>query len=130
MLYFLKLCPIFVGSFHNFGKSDDDKIYWKNAYFHGFMSNLIKKSLKDSSPTAHLDKWKPYRPRAMPVLTAFQTRGVVPGGAVGAMTPPDFGRSVNPISTRGTDYAHLITTVTPEFSDTPTALQTDMETTI
>ena len=27
-------------------------------------------------------------------------RPVVPRGAGGAMTPPDFGRSVNPISTR------------------------------
>ena len=27
-------------------------------------------------------------------------RGVVPGGAGGAMAPPDFGRSVNLISTR------------------------------
>ena len=26
ILYFLKLCPIFVGSVHNFGKSGDDKI--------------------------------------------------------------------------------------------------------
>ena len=49
-------------------------------------------------------------------------RGVVPGGAGGAMAPPDFGRSVNPISTRGRDYAHLITTGTPGFSDLPTAL--------
>ena len=45
-------------------------------------------------------------------------RPVVPGGAGGPMAPPDFGRSVNPISTRGgTDYAHLITTGTPRFSD-------------
>ena len=50
-------------------------------------------------------------------------RGVVPGGAGGAMAPPDFGRSVNPISTMGTDYAHLITTGTPGFSDLPTALK-------
>ena len=28
-------------------------------------------------------------------------RGVVPGGAGGAMAPTYFGRSVNPISTRG-----------------------------
>ena len=28
------------------------------------------------------------------------SRGVVPGGAGGAMAPQDFGRSVNPISTR------------------------------
>ena len=33
------------------------------------------------------------------------------------MAPPDFGRSVNPISTRGRDYALLITTGTPGFSD-------------
>ena len=26
ILYFLKLCPIFVDSVHNFGRSDDDKI--------------------------------------------------------------------------------------------------------
>ena len=38
------------------------------------------------------------------------------------MAPPDFGRSVNPISTRGTDYAHLITTGTHGFSDLLTAL--------
>ena len=49
-------------------------------------------------------------------------RGVVPGGAGGTMTPPDFGRSVNSISTRGTDYAHLIITGTPRFSDLQTAL--------
>ena len=50
-------------------------------------------------------------------------RPVVPGGAGGAMAPPDFGRSVNPISTRGgADYAHLITTGTPGFLDLPTAL--------
>ena len=50
------------------------------------------------------------------------SRGVFPGGVEGAMEPPDFGRSVNPISTRGTDYAHLITTGTSGFSDLPTAL--------
>ena len=47
---------------------------------------------------------------------------VVPGGAGCEMAHTDFGRSVNPISTRGTDYAHLITTGTPGFSDLPTAL--------
>ena len=33
--------------------------------------------------------------------SAFQLRGIVPGGARGAMAPPDFGRSVNPILTGG-----------------------------
>ena len=50
-------------------------------------------------------------------------RGVVPGGAGGACHgTPDFGKSVNPISTRETDYAHIITTGTPGFSVLPTAL--------
>ena len=44
-------------------------------------------------------------------------RSIVSGDAGGAMAPPDFVRSVNPISTRGTDYAHQITTGTPGFSD-------------
>ena len=38
------------------------------------------------------------------------------------VSPTDFGRSVNPISTGGTDSAHLITTSTHEFSDLPTAM--------
>ena len=52
-------------------------------------------------------------------------RSVVPGcaGLAGcAVAHPDFGRSANPISARGTDYARLITTGTPGFSDLPTAL--------
>ena len=42
-------------------------------------------------------------------------RPVVPGGAGGAMAPPDFGRSVNPISTKGADYAHQIVLAPPDF---------------
>ena len=33
VLYSLKWCPIFIGSVHNFGKSDDDKIWWKKCFF-------------------------------------------------------------------------------------------------
>ena len=36
--------------------------------------------------------------------------------------PPDLGRSVNPISIRGPDCAHLITTRPLGFSKVPTAL--------
>ena len=43
-------------------------------------------------------------------------------GAGGALAPPVFGKTVNPISTKGTDYAHLIITGTLRFSDLPTAL--------
>ena len=35
-----------------------------------------------------------------------------------------YARLVNPIPTRGTDYAYLITTGTPRFSDLPTAMNT------
>ena len=45
-----------------------------------------------------------------------------PVGVGGAMAPPDFVRSVNPISTRGENYAYLISTGTPGFSDLPMAL--------
>ena len=39
--------------------------------------------------------------------------GMHQGG--GAAAPPDFGRSVNSISTRGADYAHHSTTCPPGF---------------
>ena len=48
-------------------------------------------------------------------ITTFQI-GLTDRGAT------DFGRSVNPILTRRTDYAQLITTGTPGFSDLLTAL--------
>ena len=43
------------------------------------------------------------------------SRPVVPGGARGAMASPVFGRSVNPISTKGADYAHQIIRAPPDF---------------
>ena len=48
-----------------------------------------------------------------------------PVGAGVAMAPPDFERSVNPISTRGADYAHQITTGPYGFSDLPTVLDSE-----
>ena len=36
-------------------------------------------------------------------------------GPLVPLVPPVFGRSVNPIPTRGTDYAHHITTGPPRF---------------
>ena len=50
-----------------------------------------------------------------PISKFFWCQAVVPGCAGCAMAHPDFGRSLNPVSTRGTDYAHLITTLTPDF---------------
>ena len=49
-------------------------------------------------------------------------RPVVPVGAVGAIAPSDFGRSVNPISTKGGRVCLPNNTGTPGFSDLPTAL--------
>ena len=34
LLYFLEMCPIFVGSFGNFGRSDKLPDVVKSAYFH------------------------------------------------------------------------------------------------
>ena len=49
-------------------------------------------------------------------------RGVVPGGAGGAMAPPDFGRSVNPFSIKGGKLCPPNDTGTLGFYDLPTAL--------
>ena len=51
-------------------------------------------------------------------------RAVGAGGkAGGALPPPNFGRSVNPVWTRGANYARHITTCPPPgFSDLPMAL--------
>ena len=39
----------------------------------------------------------------------------MPAGLSSAMAPPDFGRSVNPISSRGADYTHQIILATRIF---------------
>ena len=56
------------------------------------------------------------------VIIIVAIRPVVPGGAGDAMAPPDFGRLVNPISTKGGRLCPPNNTGTPEFSDPPTAL--------
>ena len=50
-------------------------------------------------------------------------RPVVPRGAGGAMAPPNFGRSVNPILTKGGRLCPPNNTGTTGFSDLPTALK-------
>ena len=64
----------------------------------------------------------------MNLFGKFSPLCVVPGCAGCAMAHPDFDRSVNPISIRGTDYAHLITTGTPGFSDLQMALELTVHT--
>ena len=39
-----------------------------------------------------------------------------------ALAHPEFGTSVNPITTRGADYAHLITASPPGFENPATSL--------
>ena len=46
----------------------------------------------------HLKSWSLFR---FVQKNGYISRGVVPGGAGGAMAPPDFGRPVNSISTMG-----------------------------
>ena len=51
-----------------------------------------------------------------------QSRAVASRGAGGALAPPVFGQTVNPISTRGADYTHHSTKSPSGFSDLVTAL--------
>ena len=53
----------------------------------------------------------------------YECRPFVPGGAVGAMVPPDFGRSVSPISTKGGKLCPPNNTGIPRFSGLPTDLE-------
>ena len=55
------------------------------------------------------------------------SRGVVPGGAGGAIAPPDFGRSVNLISTKGGRLCPPNNTDTHGFSELPTALNSALQ---
>ena len=52
----------------------------------------------------------------------MHSRPVASGGAGGALAPPVFGQTVNPISTRGADYTHHSTTSPPGISDLATGL--------
>ena len=54
----------------------------------------------------------------------MNNRGVARGGAEGARAPPEFGRSVNPIQTRGADYAPHTTASPPGFKNISTSLCT------
>ena len=47
-------------------------------------------------------------------------------GAGGALAPPVFGQTVNPISTRGADYTYHSTTSPPGISDLATGLGSDI----
>ena len=49
-------------------------------------------------------------------------RAVASGGAGGALAPPVFGQTVNPISTRGADFTHHSTKSPPGISDLATGL--------
>ena len=55
------------------------------------------------------------------------SRGVVPGDAGGAIAPPDYGRSINLISTKGDRLCPPNNTDTPGFSDLPTALNSALQ---
>ena len=57
---------------------------------------------------------------------ANQRRSVVPGGAGQPWRPQILADQLTLSQRVWTDYAHLITTGTPKFSDLPTALQRDM----
>ena len=62
------------------------KSRWGNWVFQE-IPNFYEDSYRDSNDEVQISEFSPSRP-------------VVPGGARGAMAPPDFGRPVNPISTR------------------------------
>ena len=53
----------------------------------------------------------------------YQVSHAASGRAVWALAHPEFGSSVNPITTKGADYAHHITASTPGFENPAAYLQ-------
>ena len=49
ILYFLNTCPVFVGSVHNFGRSDLIKKSWKDSNRFGFRYNASRPQHKKLS---------------------------------------------------------------------------------
>ena len=74
------------------------------------------------------DSWNVSRRRCFAWINraTLSSRAVGTGGR-GLPPTPYFGSSVNPISTGRADYAHLINTPPPRFSDFPTALSNEEE---
>ena len=60
---------------------------------------------------------------ALAVIFVIQFSAAASGWAGWALAHPEFGSSVNPITTRGADYAHHITASPPGFENPAAALQ-------
>ena len=82
-----------------------------------FASSCSAQNILPSFFGATSDLWQPgLVPSYYRIIDrVHQCRLVVPGGARGAMAPPNFGISVNPISTRGVDYAPTSLLAPPDF---------------
>ena len=61
-------------------------------------------------------------PYCFPTLLVYIS-AAASGWAGGALAHPEFGSSVNPITTRGADYAHHITASLPGFEIPAASLQ-------
>jgi hypothetical protein len=63
------------------------------------------------------------------VFVVFKTKhsAAASGWAGWALAHPEFGSSVNPITTRGADYAHHITASPPGFGNPAAALKHELK---
>ena len=72
-----------------------------------------------------MERWKIVPLSHRPIVLCYRDAGG--GGAGGACAPPSFGISVNPIRTKGGDYARHITTGPPIFLDDAASLVGDLK---
>ena len=61
------------------------------------------------------------------VFVWFMSSAAASGWAGWALAHPEFGSSVNPITTKGVDYAHHITASPPGFENPAAALTLDFK---
>ena len=82
-----------------------------------FKRKPVQKYVKKFNPKNGLKKQS-----VIPTYQMEESSDVTSGWAVRALSHPKFGSSVNPIPTRGADYAHHITACPPGFENLTASL--------
>ena len=86
------------------------------------MSRVVLPFFKNSTNSTTLEKHKYRLGLGFCTKIKYNYSAAASGWAGLALAHPEFGSSVNPITTRGADYAHHITASPPGFENPAAAL--------
>ena len=100
-------------NFHNFFLEVENNLYMFLNLRHLYLSDCG--GVNFSNSTIQLFQYKKFQ--------QYLCSAAASGWAGWALVHPEFGSSVNPITTRGADYVHHITASPPGFENPAAALQ-------